>query len=712
MATQVTLRMDVETRCVLPLDDAGAWRYAELAELLCWAWAVDDDDVELWQPERGPLPADLRYLLTSGDVQLEAHNAGFERAIMHHGRKRHGIPETPLRRWSCSMAKCGAHGLPQGLDAVAEALRLPADLRKDDDGHKLMLAMAEPGKAAEGVADLFAGYGPVWRDTPQDRARLGEYCRQDVVCERAISKLVPDLSEREAAVWRADQAINERGFPLDRAYCERAVRLVAEHKRRIDSETARDYGVRATQRAKFAARIRELHGIELADTKASTVQRAARATSDPAALRALQLFAEAGSTSLAKYGTALAETCSDGRIRGSLRIYGAGPGRWAGRGFQPHNLPAARLHPIFKADPLEGYKDVATLDYDALAAKYGEVAQALSSGLRGAIAASPGHRFAVGDYAAIEARVLFVESGDDDAVALLAAGEDIYADFASKLYRRKITGGVARDRLGKPAILGLGYAMGAPRFLVTCDTWGLTFGERECRAIVGAEYGERSIETRARIAPPEERERITLQLADIGCTDAWDLIPQLTLARYVVETYRRTHPAVQAWHREQERQALEALRTTRPCGDWRMDSIGGVDFLAVALPSGRSIFYRDPGVAECPATRIDRRSGAEVEYLETRMTYLTPQGARVSTYGGMLVENRTQGVSRDVLADKLVECEAAGLPTVLHVHDEGIVEARYPSQAERFSAVLNRPVSWMPDLPLVAEVGTLYRYQK
>jgi hypothetical protein len=47
----------------------------------------------------------------------------------------------------------------------------------------------------------------------------------------------------------------------------------------------------------------------------------------------------------------------------------------------------------------------------------------------------------------------------------------------------------------------------------------------------------------------------------------------------------------------------------------------------------------------------------------------------VQLYGGLLAENATQAVARDVLVAGLRSCDRAGWTVVGHVHDEAIVEA-------------------------------------
>ncbi len=86
-------------------------------------------------------------------------------------------------------------------------------------------------------------------------------------------------------------------------------------------------------------------------------------------------------------------------------------------------------------------------------------------------------------------------------------------------------------------------------------------------------------------------------------------------------------------------------------------------WLRLRLPSGRVLYYAAP--------RVDEHGA--LSYMGTHP--VTRKWTRITTYGGKLVENITQAVSRDVLAACMPAIEAAGYAIVLTVHDEIITEA-------------------------------------
>lgn len=100
-------------------------------------------------------------------------------------------------------------------------------------------------------------------------------------------------------------------------------------------------------------------------------------------------------------------------------------------------------------------------------------------GLRDAIEAPEGYKLVVVDSANIEARVLDTLAGQSDAVQRYREKADPYLHLASSIYGKPLNKVEhARERqLGKVAKLGLGYGMGAAKFLVTAHNWGIDIDE-------------------------------------------------------------------------------------------------------------------------------------------------------------------------------------------------------------------------------------------
>ena len=160
----IRVSLDFETRSRIDLRRVGVYRYArdESTEPLCMAWAVEDEEPQIWQ--RGePFPPALVGVLRQR-VYLCAWNAQFEREIWQQMAQRADWPAVDDRLWVCTAALAARANIPRRLDLAAHALHCP--IQKDMAGHRLMLKCARPTTAG-------AWYEP----TPAEWAQLLAYCQ-------------------------------------------------------------------------------------------------------------------------------------------------------------------------------------------------------------------------------------------------------------------------------------------------------------------------------------------------------------------------------------------------------------------------------------------------------------------------------------------------------------------------------------------------------
>ena len=161
----------------------------------------------------------------------------------------------------------------------------------------------------------------------------------------------------------------------------------------------------------------------------------------------------------------------------------------------------------------------------------------------------------------------------------------------------------------------------------------------------------------------------------------------------IVNRWRRQNPCIcKLWRRMQDA-AVHTIRTGRTTVPrvgvtLRKEVAWGVPFpfLTMQLPSGRKLFYADPGTT--PDDRI------------TYKEWDTGSWREAETYGGKLTENLTQAVGRDCLAFALDNLRRAGYQVVFHVHDEVIIELPTTQDAE---AALDNVVRIMSIVPPWAE---------
>lgn len=137
-------------------------------------------------------------------------------------------------------------------------------------------------------------------------------------------------------------------------------------------------------------------------------------------------------------------------------------------------------------------------------------------------------------------------------------------------------------------------------------------------------------------------------------------------------------------------------------------------FLIIALPSGRTLAY--PGFqVTFDAFKTDDDYDAHIYNMMFRYHEFKGSAHHFQrTYAGKLTENIVQAIARDVLAQGLLNAEKAGMPVVLHVHDEIVCETpdhpEYSLGKLQDCMVLNIP--WANELPLAAAGYEAYRYRK
>jgi DNA polymerase len=652
------LHRDYETRGVLPLGKVGAHRYAADpgTEVLCCAFAVDDQPVKLWTPG-DVIPAEFREAATNPNWLAAAHNASFEMAVeMLLLAARYGWPVIPLERQRCTLAMAAALALPGELEKLADVLELSQ--RKDVAGRRLMLAMSKPRKARK---DEDPG-GIYWFDDQERFQRLYAYCVNDTEVERELYRLLQSLSPSEQAIWCLDACINTRGFYLDQQLATAAKKLATAAAPEIDTALAEITGGAVTsvnQIARFQTWL-QTQGCLLGSLDKKSVAKSLKSELPPQVQRALELRQDGGQAAVKKIAALLDRVGGDSRVRGSFQYHKASTGRWAGTGPQPQNLKRPEIEDVEAA-----IAAVSTGDYDHVRSLYPRVLSLLGDLGRSLICAAAGHLLIGADFGAIESRVLAWVAGEQ---------------WKLEAYRRY---DATRDPRDEPYCILAARILHLPEGSVTPGTRERAFGkvgDLSC----GYQGGQKAIE---KFAPgmfsEEERNRIKTE-------------------------WRAAHPAVckfwyaidqAAWNAVQQRGRVVS------CGPAAFKCYG--NFLFLKLPSGRKLAY--------PFARsklLDPQHGAVVfadssdgQFRECR----NGDGA----YAGLWTENVVSGIARDLLAEAMLRIETAGYPIVLHVHDEIVCEAPGGfGSTEEFTRLMTQRPSWALDLPIAASAWTGLRYCK
>lgn len=684
------LWLDLETYSETPIKN-GTHAYAENVEIMLFAWAIDSDPVQVWDVTANTkIPLELRLALKNPDVLIYAHNSHFDRTVLNHAMP--GVAAGGVERWRDTMVRALAHGLPGSLGDLCDILSVSQDKAKDKAGKQLIQLFCKPRPKNSTIRRATAKTHPVeWQ-------RFVEYAGLDIDAMREIDKKLPswNYSGQELALWHRDQRINDRGVFMDVQLAEAAVTAVEMEQKVLAKRTRKltDNEVQAaTQRDAMLKHIAEAFGIELPDMQASTLQRRVNDPDLPFELRELlAIRLQASSTSTSKYKTLMKGVSRDGRLRGTLQFCGASrTGRWAGRLFQPQNLP----RPTLKQNDIDcGIEALKAGCADLL---YDDVMQLTSSALRGCIMAPAGKKLVVSDLSNIEGRVLAWLAGEKWKIQAFrdydaGAGHDLYKLAYARAFHIN-PDDISKDQrqIGKVMELGLGFGGGVAAFLTFAAAYGL------------------DLEALAEAALPDIKRNIEYE----ACRWYTESVKQgknygLSEAVFVTcdslkRMWRNAHPEITSfWYALEDavRRAIATPGITISCRKLKLRRDGS--WLRIQLPSGRAVCY--------PGARID--DSGKISYMGIS-TY-SRKWQRLQTYGGKLAENVTQATARDVMAANMPGVEDNGYDIILTVHDEILTEAPdHPDFShEHLSTLLATNPAWALDLPLSAGGFEALRYKK
>jgi DNA polymerase len=749
------LFLDFETASVLDLKLVGLDNYAKHPSTrpLMLAWAFDDDEPALWFPHGGRIPPEVQDALES-DVTLVAWNSTFERYILHYPLK----TIIPASRFLDPMVWARHLSLSGSLEEAGKAIGLPFDQLKKSEGKRLVKKFSEPYHKG-GEETLFGISEPQfhnWEDEPRDWELFGEYCKQDVVAERAILKLCSNipLPESERKAWVLDQKINDRGIPVNRKFAQNALTLSVESKKRLVKKLKEITGLAnpnsQPQFLKWATEQKYPHTslgknfvkAALADDSGIT----------PLCRQALKLRQETAKISYMKYEALLNRLSDDDRFRHGFAFMGASrTGRWSGKGssdskkgFQPQNMP--RPDKEIEKHYDRALELIMLGDYELAESElktwfdpqpeFPSIIGMTTSCLRSVFQASEGKKLVVCDLGAIENRMLGWLAVCEAILKVFKDGRDPYIDFGTKMYRvayeilmaaykAKDKDAADKRQTSKPAVLGAGYGLGpgATKHCSVCERevrYRKDRGERFCREHPNAQFTYK--------AKTEDDGHGNIVLTGL-MGYAKNMGVKLTAEQSYLawETFRDSYPeVVDLWNRYQQA-AVKVLKSGQPV---RVEQIifqrrtrkDGTFVLRIVLPSGRGLHYMNARVE----TEIAQRQSDGEEYERDKLMYdgvghgvgqigKGNKWGSVYTYGGKITENVDQASSRDVLVHGMTLADALGMQIVMHVHDEIVCEEDAadpfaPGLADLQYCMTEVP-EWAPGLLLAAEgwEGQVYK---
>lgn len=640
------LNIDIETYS--PNDISfGVYKYSESEEfeILLFSYAYDFGEVHIVDLVSGEkIPDEVVKDLRNPEVIKHAYNAQFEITCLN----RAGY-QTFVEQWRCTMIHGAYLGYPMGLAKLGKALGLPQAKLKDKAGAALIRYFSVPCKPTKKNGGRTRNLP---KHDPDKWFAYGMYNMQDVVtemeCYRRLSAFpVPEEVEKQ---WQIDIRMNATGVGIDRELVDGALTIDEENKKVLLEEAYALTGLsNPNSRNQLLDWLNSNTNLELEKLTKDSVA-AAMSDADDLAKKVLTIRKKLARSSVSKYEMMASATGKDGRLRGTLQFYGANrTGRWAGRLLQVQNLPRNYITNLDIARDL-----VKASNRVGLGLLFGDVSDTLSQLIRTAIVAKEGYTLCVADFSAIEARVIAWLSGETWRQKVFAEGGDIYCASASSMFGVPVVkhgvNGHLRQK-GKVAELALGYQGGV-----------------NALKAMGA--------------------------LDMGLTE--EELPN------IVELWRQASPKIKELWYTVEKAAVYTVTTGNPMTiehgitfRLEVDPFYGYRYMTIELPSGRKLFYPDPHI------KLNNFDKEAVHF----KTQLNNAWVTESTYGGKLVENITQAVARDCLALTLTRLSGNGLPAIMHIHDEAVIEVPKDESDEYLDIVEKTfalPIPWAEGLVLTA----------
>jgi hypothetical protein len=643
---------DIETKSTLNLKLVGSYIYSRAAttDVRCVSYCFVSDGtrgpISTWLPS-DPVPEEIITAAADPDTLIVAFNDAFDRqieqSILH---PRYGWPIFSIERRCCAQAIALAHALPGSLDDVAASLRFKA--RKTAEGKRVVKLLAMPRKPRRGE-DPTKIY---WHDEPELLAVLHRHNRIDVEITADIVALLGFLPREEEMAWRLDAAINSRGLGIDVELLNGALNIADEADAELRAKLAAltDGEITSPAQTKRILTWLALRGCALADVRKKTVLEALeRPDLTRAVKELLTLRLDGAHAAVDKLTTLRRWTGDDQRIRQVYRYHGAMTGRFTSLGAQMQNLKKPQVKDVAGAIAAVRTGSLAQVraHFERPLAIIGDITRAL-------VVAAPGHRLFIADLSGIESRGLAWLCNEQ---GKLKEWREYDRTKESKLEPYYLFG--TRD-------LGLDDTTARK----TGKTADLAFGYQG------------SVGAWRRLAPPGD-----------------------STSDEKVHTNRkawvRKHPNIEKFWTLSVRQAINAVES----GDCERFTAARITFqrdarfLHLELPSGRRIRY--------PFARVYAD-----EYGKS-FTFRDASGGRWEWYhvlkrrgafGGLIAENATQAICRDIFVEAMRRLEAAGYRVVAHLHDEVICEVPDGfGDLDEFISIITTPPDWAPDFPIAAK---------
>lgn len=287
-----------------------------------------------------------------------------------------------------------------------------------------------------------------------------------------------------------------------------------------------------------------------------------------------------------------------------------------------------------------------------------------NNAIRRALKAPEGSVIISCDSSQIEARMVAYLAGQADLVQWFREGRDVYSEFASEIYGRKITKADKVERfVGKTCILGLGYMTGAAKL----------------------------------------RDTLKRGQGDISVDLTEDE------AKEIVAIYRRkNHRIVELW--AQCGYALSGMLAGR---EGQIGNLLTYNSEGILLPNGMRLTYHGLSADDNKFSYISDRRMFDRAMKARLSGDMSGVGTGVVAgqshlYGGKVTENVVQALARIAVSEQMVAIRNAGYHVAFQVHDENVCvvpEHKAEQAMKHIVSIMSTAPDWAPDLPVACEAG-------
>ena len=455
-----------------------------------------------------------------------------------------------------------------------------------------------------------------------------------------------------------------------------------------------------------------------------------------------------------KIPTMLNMACPDGRCRGAMFWSGAErTHRWAGKIIQPQNF----RRPRFKGTE-QAFKMLCDgADIETLEMLFMPFLEVVASSIRHFIQEPEGELLQA-DYSGVEDRGASWLCGAEKTLQMFRRNEPMYMKMAASIFgvplEHVIKEGKTGEKyfIGKQARLGCQYNMGRPKFRGTCEKYNFT----------PPEYMVEEFKPRFRVALAKLREicagsgpweKFEIKFPrfkwsrlkngkggrgfsvwayrkggvarkipdpDNPTAEEWLDLTYDDLADRAVTTWRADNPEIVAAWKSMDTAAKKAIQnpgkvfmgtdkisfgvTTKP----------GFRALVMKLPSGHTLVYPKPKLVWKGEEGVEKDPNDyyNIEIHFWGMMTKPKKWGWCKTYGGKLLENATQGVCGDFMANGACNASRSGYSIFMLVHDETIGPKKKGQTHEELCELLCDLPPWAAGMPLAAEGNVIPFYKK